>query len=206
MKYIQTFILLTLFSFTVVTFSCAKEDLEIRDRYLLIRDDLFEKNGQLFFRGVSAAPLDEGLDNQKFVFLEHFLFEDQILSTELKSLDQVIDKTSWKKLSSSFYRDKDNLFCYHNTTDGGFLVHMEWVIVDKFQIYETTSDQEELLGAPGAIEQAYSTDGRNLFYYCQVVDGIDLDSFKLLKRSDTNEWDGEDRRYFISSGRKHLKE
>jgi hypothetical protein len=117
---------------------------------------LYESNnGDLALK--TQAETEEGIIMDKFI--------TELCCDEV-SLKTTIDTTSFKKLSSSYYKDKNNVYIYFTMSDGGNFWILEEADVASF----------EVLG------DCYAKDKEKIFdNRARILDSVDYDSFNTTQ-------------------------
>lgn len=96
-------------------------------------------------------------NNKKEVFIDHF--------SNGKSLNSIIDTTTFKYLGNYFYKDKNHVYRHYNMSDGGHFI-----------IEDADSKSFELLG------DCYAKDNTSI--YGQTHGKLDMVDYKTFKFSD----------------------
>ena len=109
-----------------------RNDHSVTTGMYLIRDNLYlDETGNLFFR-VLDVPLNshpevvQDFEGQQLIYKNRFgLYDKDHVSNLPKRLRDVIDAKSWHRLYDTLYIDKNNLYCYHYFTGGGWIAPMD---------------------------------------------------------------------------------
>ncbi|MDB9741772.1 DKNYY domain-containing protein [Akkermansiaceae bacterium] len=170
----------------------------------LIKDNLYEKNGQLFLKTPHIITMDSKLEEissehtfylnkQEIKGIKGMAYADQYRSI-MGSVDEdiptvylseIIDKDTWQAVSSDYYTDKKNLY-YHAPDSSGALWLVKEIDPSSIMFYEkakwlgyeefsTHKDYKSLF-------RHYLSDGKNVYFGTSLIKGVDLETFKLMDK------------------------
>ena len=97
MKTIILFLILLLTAKTAL----AKNDYFEEGEYLFLKDNLYEKDGEIFFK--SKIPSGPNKQQSREIYLKRFAFKGANPNIKLhRKLSEVIDKDSWEKIDNTY--------------------------------------------------------------------------------------------------------
>ncbi len=169
----------------------------LESSYLLINDDLYEKEDELYIK----SQIFSGKNKKQLrdIYIKRFAYEGALEGADLpKKLSEVIDKESWRKLHDNYYRDKSNLYCFFKNSSGGFLSLLPDVNPQEMKFLGLNNQWVQTLplmrgskfvSEKGKIDKQsyplsfYASDGKRVFYLCQEVQGLKkLKSIEVLNK------------------------
>lgn len=178
--------------------------------YIYLGGNLYEKNEQLYFITEHPIMIGEGRLKYKPVYLKRFYFNDEDKDQLDPLLSDVIDRNSWRPISAFFYRDKNNLYCFTPSSDGGYLNYLKGVNPDSLKFIrgsewkvpkmdgKRSSLYSDNLRKDFELISWYSSNGKDIFYRCRKLESADVNSFQLVDGESA--WTAEDKRFFYDGG------
>lgn len=184
--------------------------------YMYLGGNLYEKNDQLYFITERVVVGDQRKSKYEPIYLKRFYFYDEDKEQVDPLLSDVIDRDSWRPISKFFYRDKNNLYCFSPSSEGGYLNYLKGVDPDSLKFIQ--GDQWQI---PKIDEQKrsfsgdylrkdfdliswYSSNGKDVFYRCRKLESADVNSFRLVM-DEESKWTAEDKSFLYEGGKQVKK-
>ena len=183
---------------------------EKEDDLSLVRDDLYEHQGDLFLKTQALVPRPTGLSessNAKELSFhkskpessrKNFPHIGDIYrnffgqapwgeeAEPLTLLKDVVDKKTWRQISGDFYRDKNNVYFREYNSDGGYLVKVEGLDASKVMFYEGGKwvkwDIASKSKGAKTYQRHYISDGKKVYFETKFMEKADFSSFKTMPR------------------------
>jgi DKNYY family len=130
------------------------------------------EKGTLAYKAVDNSYRMDTTGNSKplDVYLTTIYYADQSDSINggLKEMKYVVDTASFKILGSFYFKDKNHVYDFNPMSDGG-TIGINWdADVKTFQVLESSF---------------YSKDRKHCYYRGNIIEGADINSFKVLDTS-----------------------
>jgi hypothetical protein len=133
----------------------------ISSKYTMIVDRLYKDTmGSLWFKTTDVS--DPGNPLEKYI---DQVWSDSFENGETRKMKEVIDSKTFVALEEDYYKDKNNIYYFHDMSDGGSLRIIDVAEPESFLVYKGTS---------------YAKDRFRAYYKGTALEGVDLASFKPI--------------------------
>lgn len=192
-----------IFNLIFFTANLSFSQTEKMDKLSLIRDNLFKDYKENIYFRSSKINSENRLE---LVYRDHLSHPEDNPSTKL-TLKNVIDIESWKQTSAFTYRDKNKIYYFTDSAEGGFLTIMENVNPDEIMFYRKgkwMKGNKTLTTNPQNDTQWYINDGSHIYYNGIILDEADATTFLIMEDVPglVSGQTGCDKKYFFEYGQK----
>jgi len=172
----------------------------------LVKHKLYKKGESLYFGVEYEEFIPPDITYSRKLFRKRFRLPVGKLEKELA---EIVDPYTWERINLFLFRDKNNLYCWSILADGGYLNHLGkahsgefmfltakgWITKSRARKLKSKDDYL-MAGMPFPPEDEidpvdlftegdnhlysfYATDGIDVYYKCNKLNGADINSLKL---------------------------